>query len=66
MREAIEIILQDFLEKGLIEGYEIPLEPEEGVKIFVAKCNKDLVEKLQQKLKGIPFKIEETGPIEAL
>ncbi len=66
MRETLEMSLQDFLEKGLIEGYEIPLEPEEGIKIFVAKPSKDLVDKLKQKLKDIPFQIEETGPIKAL
>ncbi len=65
MRETLELILQDFLERGLIEGYEIPLNPQEGVKIFVSKYSEELVEKLRQKLRGIPLKIEETGPIEA-
>ncbi len=66
MREALEMILQDLLEGGLIEGYEIPAEPQKGVRIFVAKRSQDLVEKLRRKLKDIPFEIEETGPIEAL
>ena len=66
MRERVERILQDLLEQGLIEGYEIPPDPKEELKIFVAKSSKELERRLQQKLKDIPFRIEEIGPLEAL
>ena len=66
MDNKLEITLQDLLEKGLIEGYEILPAPTVKVRIFVSKKTRNLEEKLKQALGNIPFEIEETGPIEAL
>ncbi len=66
MDNKLEITLQDLLEKGLIEGYEILPAPTVKVRIFVSKKTRNLEEKLKQTLGNIPFEIEETGPIEAL